>query len=754
MNRCRVSFIASLLVLAPVIVAAQVVSSPSPIVSMTVGKVTALLDTSSGRFGVTHADGRTVLWRHPYNLTSHLSVSIDGRVWANYRWAILGRDVNVTNLGKGTAERLQDRLRYTWLLATRTGQYAVIEDLIPVSAPPWNEVRVRVRVENRTGAAAAVGVAVQMDVNAAGNDNAPLLLGTASCTAETLLADHAVPTRWSVAGGIFAPDTAVGRLAGEGVTPPDLFLAGQWRSHGALGMAAYGYRGLPGRPIDDAAVYLEWYAAAVPPAGARETGTALGFRAADPPPVPTSFGKRFIVRAEDVHGGEHRADCLLLVSAENTEVHLRYIDDRHINFAPRDTTITLLAGIPDTVCLTEYIWRPPDPMYWPDSLHCYQSMTIHLDGTRPFGAAKVDEQTDATLIWPAETAATEYILPGGLRTGECFVITMDSAAEIRVLPREFDLIRGLFDRNVLRETYTRGIRSSFRLPPRSWTHLHVPDTTWWRNTPRYAFDPRTSPRDYNGTVITADAPIQVIQHFAGGIPYDTTRYWDGGNLFTRHWGGVGFDGVPDERRLGTEYVFVPYEKRVALRYEDMLRIVAWHDSTRVFLGDSARQRLLHRGDRFDTLLAVPMVVTASKPVMAYQFAAFWDYTCPWDSAATAGVVALHPTELWGREYYGFADLITLPNHSTNHYVIAAHHRVRVYARAGESDTITLNGTPIPPALFRRIGNYAWYDMEMPQGPAVVRSPKPCLMLVYGWQRADFPFSGLIIQGVAYIPPFR
>jgi len=181
-------------------------------------------------------------------------------------------------------------------------------------------MRVRIAIENLTNVTSSIGIAVQMDANAAGNDRA-LMRGFRS-DREASWREAEVPSTGMIGSGAFAPDSAGGRLRGNGVTTPDFFLAGQWESNGALGTALYGYVGREGRNIWDAAVFAQWDEKDIAPGNTREETTAIGIKKTQIVETrTTSFGKRFIL---------YYPRRLLLATDSTTDVHIVFQDDNEM----------------------------------------------------------------------------------------------------------------------------------------------------------------------------------------------------------------------------------------------------------------------------------------------------------------------------------------------------------------------------------------------------------------------------------------
>ena len=139
------SRIAIWLLLLPLFFAASL-PAQQRLATLTKGKLTAVLDTYSGRFSAKTVNGAQLLFARDAELTSHISVALDGEIYTNYPKS----DMNVLwplhALGRGETQVLADRIRHTWRLGSRRGERRVILELEPVSDSLYNEVRVHLIV--------------------------------------------------------------------------------------------------------------------------------------------------------------------------------------------------------------------------------------------------------------------------------------------------------------------------------------------------------------------------------------------------------------------------------------------------------------------------------------------------------------------------------------------------------------------------------------------------------------------------------
>lgn len=713
----------------------------SPFLTKTLGKITAVLDTLNGRFSVYSGDGKTVLWYGTSTLTSHISVKIGNRYYSNYLWAILGRDTRMTFLGKGKPEVLADRLRYTWILHTSDGEYLLMEELIPESTNDWNEVRVRIAVENRTNVTTSIGIAAQMDVNADGNDGALVGCEGVWSNRETVYQGGEIPTTWMLGSKAYTPDSAGGRMKGDGVTTPDFFLAGQWESHGALGTALYGYSGSVGRKIWDAAVFAQWDEKDIASGNVREEATAIGLKTTSiVEERPTSFGKRFILPFTGV---------LYLASDSTTPVHIRYQVDNMMESSAQldgkwDTTVVVQANKPDTLRLYPPRGRPLNPNIIDDSVTYFRHRVFLIEAEKPIGVVGRWEAggNDVRLCWPVEQSDTAFLMHGDMGTGENILTTLDRETTIRLTPRKTDAYIHMLK---------PAAQGELIVPPDTPIEIKLPSrsSVFFRfsNRNRRGFYPFPNmPPDGAGSSLVADNPIQVFR-FDNSALMSQTALFDGGL-------GILLDFIPTRKQRGTEYVYIPYKKTKAIRNEDYVRILAYEDNTSVSLYDNTVPLLLNRAEIIDTLLERPCIIRSNNPVVVTQHPTNYTYANkPHDFCENSGTSTLLPATYWGRTYFGFAGMSNMrpgwgcPDNFERRFY------VRIIARTSECYSISLDGNPLDSQTFSTVGDYSYSDIDRNAGPFIVASPHPCFVLTYGWSLRTCGFLPLS-DAEAYIPVFK
>lgn len=400
-----VLFLFSGLLFRPIIGAAQRQDPMPPFIIKTLDKVTAVLDPLSGRFSVKHQDGRTILFHGATALTSHISVKIGSRIYSNYRWVVLNTDPAVANLGKGVAESLTDRLRYSWTLWTHDGEFAIVQDLIPVTNGERNEVRVRIAVENHGSKEVPIGIALVLDVDAAGNDNAPIVINETKTEYERAFRNEHIPDSWFIDEGAFKPDTILGKLAGDGLTKPDVLIPGRWTSHGRLGTAVYGYSP-GGQYIWDTAHFLQWDERASDAGEVWEVTTSVGLKGPKSQKIGT-FGRKFYL-------GDSGAFYLCLITEETATVKMSLpVDAKHEKVELRDgqwdTTFVLQPYKPYQMQITSS--TPYKKFQGHDSVLMMQQEVLRIEADEDI-AVMQGRWEGYEVVLPIEYGDTSFMITG------------------------------------------------------------------------------------------------------------------------------------------------------------------------------------------------------------------------------------------------------------------------------------------------------------------------------------------------------
>lgn len=714
----------------------QRVDPPPPHLTKSLDSVAAMLDPESGRFSVVHTDGRTILFRGQPALTSHISVKIGARIYSNYRWVVFNTDPRISKLGKGTPEVMTDRLRYRWSINSPEGSCIVIQDLIPFREGNWNEVRVSITVENISQVKKDIGIAIVLDVDAAGNDNAPILLGTERVEYERTFRGATIPEYWEVDDRAFLPARIAGRLSGNGVTKPDVVIPGRWTSHGRLGTAVYGYE-TSGQYIWDTAIFLQWDETQTAPGAKREATAAVGLRGQNgstKDDTPNGTFAREIWKNID--------GAYILVSDHTVSVTITsFCDAQWESEATRDdrwdTTVVLQPDVPTRI------------VYWSecnlsrlktDSVRWYQFRVVRFIGDKPFAVTSSIVDVSPLGNWSADTS---FLLPGDYSGSSWNICTMSEETEFSVTPKN----------KALQISNLQPFVSSLRMKP---------DSTYvWKMPPhslqniRIAIDetgygiyihPPAAP-DGSGSLLKTDKPVLVSQWL--GADLINARNIQYSDRPSRH-----FHLIPG-RLLGLQYPFIPYKKTNAIRNHDFVRIVAHHDSTRLKLFEYSTPLLLNRGQNLDTLLDAPTVIEADKPFALYQHGLTAWMVSIVDSVRYADSWQHLAPEHWGRKYYPmtnfykqYSDSGTWPPMDTSHFFL------RIVAHKDSTDGITLDGIPLSPAQFLSVGNYLYADIPYQRYYGLVLSQHRFLALVYGWSKLKSIPSFVRVYPETRVPPFK
>lgn len=726
--------------------AAQRVSSPAPLISLSANGVTAVLDTLSGRFGALHSDGRSILWASEYNLTSHVSVRIGSRLFANFRWAMLGRDPRVSDLGKGRAETLADRLRYTWDIRIAEGDFRLTQELIPSVEGSWREVRVRLLLENRNAAPLTACAAMVLDADAAGDDYVPLRMAGRQLDRETQYEGTAVPAEWLAASGVFDPDSVGGRIQGRGLSTPSVFIAGRWESHGSLGTAACGYRARD-TELHDAAVYLEWPARMLAAGDSMDVLGAVGLKRAPALAIGT-FGKRFYL--PDPSPVYLVSDTLahVTMSSKRDDICEGYFtqNDRW------DTTVTVSPGRPTLVYMFPLHWAEQNDKSLRGAL-----MESFLSSDKDIGvyAQLIYGNPSYVTCLPSTRGDTLFYLPGILGGGGYKISAKDSSVTIDVAAADIERYYVAIDKfrsdaqgggTPFREYLACG--TSMRLNPlRSTTKLWYVPSTW---------------SDGAGTRMHSNHPVSANLHLSNSligspVNLDTIR------SDAQQLRGCAVQGSGD---TGHRFFANPLTDSGNVRSTYLLRVVSFEQENELRFDGRVVRHFINAGEVFDTLIGSPVQIDAGKHVAVYQSAMNWQWSGT-DTMQIGGVLPLPPFERWGSKYYALSgsmyDSLTYMKGTPRQLLsaimpLSGAFWIRIVTRRGDEDLVRRNGVPIAPSLFRKHGAYSWLDIAVPPlDYSIVESTEPILVITYGgYKRWDYGQIGTNMNTVGYssIPPYK
>ena len=745
------SRIAIWLLLLPLFFAASL-PAQQRLATLTKGKLTAVLDTYSGRFSAKTVNGAQLLFARDAELTSHISVALDGEIYTNYPKS----DMNVLwplhALGRGETQVLADRIRHTWRLGSRRGERRVILELEPVSDSLYNEVRVHLIVENATMDAISTGMTVMEDVCAGPDDKVRLRNGATPLEYERRFDATELPERLMLMSGGYVPDSAYCRLRGDGLTTPDAVTVGRWMYHSALGTAVYGYEAT-GLPIWDTAVLAQWNSTNLLPGQHHAVSTAVGLTGSEPEtPATGTFAKEFRVPV--------LSSVLLSLVCESTAsatITTPYCDNAYESATTADrywdTTVTISRQNPVTLVVSLRSLRPEDT----DSITYYRQSYTVVQADREIGLSIREfgdnYNLDGDMVWPSNMWDTQYLYHGMM--GQCaFGVFMDARADsIRITNSLEYFIAGFSARPP--GGYLVGGSISVALPPKSRLRFdcHNGVTLYNHWSPKRPSD-RTLSIDGTGDIFKGENKFLLVNRFSqylhpgGRLGPGQSPYWQFRYLHQ-----------PSSALLGMEYVFVPFFKPHATRQDDLIRIVAYHDGTEVRLDEATPPIMLDRAQSIDTLLSTATVISTNNPVAVYQHHLSCYYLQS-DTVYAGGAFALLQREIWGKRYHVWTGDLFASNmgytypwwtrpgdapYYDNLYLI-------VVTLASNRAGVLVNDVPVDAGRFKVFGDYAYAYIDISPGYLIVSSKRPLLTVVCGGggstrYRKETPF------GMSWIPPF-
>jgi gliding motility-associated-like protein len=173
---------------------------------------------------------------------------------------------------------------------------------------------------------------------------------------------------------------------------------------------------------------------------------------------------------------------------------------------------------------------------------------------------------------------------------------------------------------------------------------------------------------------------------------------------------------------GKSYVFIP----TPLINQDVCRVLAAKDSTKVYFNGIYRSLLVHPGDHYDTNIAAPCYINANKPVEVGKF--LWTGDCV--SSPYMGAWSDPEEIVQGANEQMFVDSIsfyatTLDGIDSNWATIVT--------RTSDVNRILFNGVNIGSsftALPAPYNNYSYTVKSLAQGAYIVEDTGGCGVLVY------------------------
>ncbi len=727
------------------------------ILTLSRGSVVASLDSFSGRFGAMRADGRTMLFQSGSSLTSHISATIDGVIWTNYTKSQMYAPWPQRNLGRGTVERLSDRLRYTWAVRTRGGTVRIVQELEPVHDSLYQEVRVHLAVENTSGSDIRAGITIVEDVDAGGDDYVPLRRVAGVISREYEFRAPDIAERLIMLSPAFLPDTAHCRFQGTGVVQPDRVIVGRWSYHGGLGTAVYGYQAA-NNMIGDAAVFLQWDEQVLNPGAYRTAGSAVGFHAPQPAiPGTTCFARDFVVPLITSRA------ILTIVSdtAATVVVRMPYTDANHEsqpNYDGRwDTTIVVMPQQPVSLVISH---RSLDRLHT-DSLTFYRQSVVLLQAdaevgvfVRPVDAAGF---LDAATVWPVACWDSSYLFHGVMSITDVGILNAGIASHVNIEHSHRYGVESFTDWYVPQKVgygFPLDAELSTVLPQYGYLEIDGYATNsifdlWdpYRGIENYVYSLGVGDRIESGT------RVAVMAIFCG-------RIWPNGI-----WGQKSPTPTlqrsyliqPARVQLGTEYIFIPFLKRTSNTQEDLLRIIAQEDDSDIRIFENSPALHLDAGGYVDTLVGRATVIRGSKPFAVYQHHLYCHYLNT-DTSYAGGAMPLLPHGLWGKRYFSVTDDAYKPNVQSVHDSFHPFSSLRydnlyfiLVTKAAHRGDVRINGVPVDSSRFTLLDGFAFAYVDIHPGYHIVSSDHPFLTVSCGG--GYFGVRGSM-DGVSFVPPYR
>jgi hypothetical protein len=718
---------------------AQTANPPKIFLTKSLGNITVSLDTLSGRFAVRCADGRSILFGSEFSNTSHISVKIGKRIYSNYWW--IKRSVtppDVYDLGKGTPEVLNDRLRYTWTVHNRDGDYAITQDLIPTLDTTWNEALVQISVRCLSGAPTTAGVTIQMDINAGGNDKAPITINGNIVRNETVYDASNVPDAWTVQTQVFGKETITGRLTATDCVKPDRMVAGNWQTSGDLGIAVYGY-GSVGHLIGDGAVFYEWKEKTLDASNEMQVGTRVGLVGS----MKKYFGYDFVLYAPEMLS-------VFISATEPTTINIHHFNDRQTeSTAGRDnawdTTFTIPAGHFNHYHYGGNWTLPP----YGDSILHYQSGSTIIRASKPIGIQGLISSYTSVVCPPLSMADTCFVYPGGHGFGRIEYINTtseDNFVDIIPVGKETYL-----DRMLLRDSLRNGIRFSWAFTGFGYgRYLTFCQRNRFWNTASFLSDYLNSKDDGAGMLINSrKRSLFYLTSYNPALSCISDTVARGNQTIF----------VPSVNEGGKEFIVIPFSQNYS-PILDLIRLFPFKNNTAVQLSDTSKPVMLSLGEHLDTLISQPMIIKSDKPMAIYQYSV---RTVPFvleTDIQMGAVLSLPSTEKWGKRYYSVTGQFNIPEvrsvYPGGDWLTGKpdRHFVRIIRPRQNVTPVTLNSALVDFSNASVVGEYEYVEIQRPPGFDVVESSEPILVVTYGgYGNIGYNWLSQFLQprSYAYIP---
>ncbi|NPV52890.1 MAG: cellulosome anchor protein [Firmicutes bacterium] len=243
------------------------------------------VDTTGGDPENPKDDNKPLVYGRPKPWTSYTSVKIDGRTYCfggpTEKRAGAGADygecLKPPHIGSGNT------IAATWGF----GDIEVTQQLRPVrsiTSGLFDTAEIRYIVANNGTSTHDVGLRIVLDTMLGANDGAPMRVGEAAVTTDTMYEGNGVPDFWQAFDSLSNPEvTSQGTLRGGGATPPDRVFLTNW---GSLADGVWDFDFQPGRDFTrkgeyelDSAAALFWDPRPLGPGEEREYITLYGLGA-------------------------------------------------------------------------------------------------------------------------------------------------------------------------------------------------------------------------------------------------------------------------------------------------------------------------------------------------------------------------------------------------------------------------------------------------------------------------------------------
>lgn len=706
-------------------------------------EITAVLDTFSGRFSVRTTDEKNILFYRSVGVTSYINVRLGSRVYTSNGLAGYGTPEGTRSLGKGKFTKLPDRLRYEWKITFWEGSWRIVQELIPLYEGEDNFVTVDVKVTNESLNALPSQIAIVEDLEPEGKDGAVINIDGRRIDYQQRITP--VPDGWSVGGNERAQ--YFGKLTRDGSTKPAVVIVGQYAMNGYLGAAGFDYVADSMR-ITDCATLAQWDAIALLTGKSMSAAVSVGKKLTK----ATTWGKHFYVPWGFAGSGLGPSYTFISDSLATVTFSIRKDSGEHkITFVvpPLKPIVLDYPSYLNTAFFND--------RFWYDSLAIYR-YPFEVESDKNISVIISADRDVSTVLQPTESF-TEYVFPGTFWEGSYSFLPKSQATRALVLPM-FNGGRGmrngricypdinytidtacvirkgrLFEMTLTRE-HSTAIRTLY---VNSRERIHDPYYQPWR----YPFDMG----DGSGSTAVLSSPTSVWVDGPGIII--NLRY------FERKISGAWclLEQLLPNSFSGTKYFCVPYQRPTAKKPGDFFKILPLEDGTEITINGMPYHRTVNRFEFLDTLIAEPIEIIATKPVLVYQYSTSF-HTAQSDTIGCETISSVLAERMWKRKFFCVQQIMcqtpptVFPPMQPDLYTTRTkpvYEFITIVCRRGEERSITIDGVPIDVSLFKVRGEYAYVTLSDFKRFRLIESTEPIFVQMYGWQYGT---------GYAYVPPFK